>query len=54
MAWATFFPGLLRAVCEAPAVHGLTATLIMCFLRDLGPQAAAECLEQASDRWLCH
>lgn len=47
MPWSEFFPGLQRAVREAPARHGLTAALILCFLRDLGPQAAADTLQQA-------
>lgn len=38
--------GLHRACVEAPARYGMTATLIMCFLRHLDEQAAFECLEQ--------
>ena len=41
-----FFPGLLRAVQDAPVRHGLTARLLMCILRDLGPAAASELMEQ--------
>lgn len=44
--FSVFFAGLQRAVAEAPARHGVTAGLIMCFLRDLGPLAAAETLQQ--------
>lgn len=45
--FSTFFPGLQRAVEEAPARHGLTASLIMCFMRDLGAESAADVLQQA-------
>ncbi|KAI7841287.1 hypothetical protein COHA_005060 [Chlorella ohadii] len=45
--WSEFFPGLHQAVLDAPAKHGVTAGLIMCFLRHLGPEAAAATLEQA-------
>lgn len=45
--WSEFLPGLQQAVLDAPAKHGVTAGLIMCFLRHLGPQAAADTLEQA-------
>lgn len=44
--WSEFFPGLQQAVLDAPVKHGVTAGLIMCFLRHLGPQAAADALEQ--------
>lgn len=44
--WSEFFPGLHQAVLDAPARHGVTAGLIMCFLRHLGPEAAAATLEQ--------
>ncbi|KAL4859123.1 Adenine deaminase [Chlorella vulgaris] len=45
--FSTFFPGLQRAVADAPARHGLTACLLMCFMRDLGAESAAEVLQQA-------
>lgn len=38
--------GLHRACVEAPTRYGMTATLIMCFLRHLDERAAFECLEQ--------
>lgn len=38
--------GLHRACMEAPTRYGMTAALIMCFLRHLDEQAAFECLEQ--------
>jgi adenosine deaminase len=38
--------GLYRACEEAPARHGMTASLILCFLRHLSEEAAFECLEQ--------
>ena len=46
--WNEFFTGLKRAVVEAPARHGVHAALILCFVRDQGPEAAAEALAQAS------
>lgn len=46
MPWSEFFPGLHQAVLDALAKHGVSAGLIMCFLRHLGPEAAAETLEQ--------
>lgn len=51
--WSEFLPGLQQAVLDAPAKHGVTAGLIMCFLRHLGPQAAADTLEQVpiASRW---
>lgn len=45
--FSTFLPGLAAAVQAAPQRHGLTASLIMCFVRHLGPQAAADTLEEA-------
>ena len=47
MPFAEFFAGLLQAVQEAPKRHGVSAGLIMCILRDLGPEAAEELLQQA-------
>jgi adenosine deaminase len=42
----TVINGLYRACEEAPARHGVTASLILCFLRHLSEEAAFECLEQ--------
>ena len=42
----TVINGLYRACEEAPARHGMTASLILCFLRHLSEKAAFECLEQ--------
>jgi adenosine deaminase len=39
--------GLYRACVDAPAKFGMTASLILCFLRHLSEQEAFECLEQA-------
>ncbi|MES2947007.1 MAG: adenosine deaminase [Pseudomonadota bacterium] len=44
---ATVINGLHRACADAPARHGMTASLILCFLRHLSEQEAFECLEQA-------
>lgn len=38
--------GLYRACEEAPQRHGMTASLILCFLRHLSETEAFECLEQ--------
>ena len=43
----TVINGLYRACEEAPARHGMTASLILCFLRHLSEEEAFECLEQA-------
>jgi adenosine deaminase len=43
----TVINGLYRACEEAPARHGMTASLILCFLRHLSEVDAFECLEQA-------
>ncbi|TRZ56638.1 MAG: adenosine deaminase [Rhodocyclaceae bacterium] len=43
----TVINGLYRACAEAPARYGMTASLILCFLRNLSEQDAFECLEQA-------
>lgn len=43
----TVINGLHRACEEAPARHGMTASLILCFLRHLREEDAFECLEQA-------
>jgi adenine deaminase len=42
----TVVNGLYRACAEAPARHGMTASLILCFLRHLSEEEAFECLEQ--------
>jgi adenosine deaminase len=42
----TVVNGLYRACEEAPARYGMTASLILCFLRHLSEEAAFECLEQ--------
>jgi adenosine deaminase len=42
----TVINGLYRACEQAPARHGMTASLILCFLRHLSEEAAFECLEQ--------
>jgi adenine deaminase len=39
--------GLYRACQDAPAKFGMTASLILCFLRHLSEEEAFECLEQA-------
>ena len=43
----TVINGLYRACEQAPARHGMTASLILCFLRHLSEEDAFECLEQA-------
>ena len=43
----TVINGLHRACTEAPARFGITASLILCFLRHLSEEEAFECLEQA-------
>ncbi|MFZ3219980.1 MAG: adenosine deaminase [Rhodoferax sp.] len=43
----TVINGLHRACEEAPARYGLSASLILCFLRHLSEREAFECLEQA-------
>ena len=44
---AAVFGGLSAALADAERSHGVSADLIMCFLRDLGPDAAAETLRAA-------
>jgi adenine deaminase len=39
--------GLHRACADAPAKFGMTASLILCFLRHLSEKEAFECLEEA-------
>ena len=43
----TVINGLHRACADAPAKYGMTASLILCFLRHLSEEEAFECLEQA-------
>jgi adenosine deaminase len=43
----TVINGLHRACTDAPAKFGMTASLILCFLRHLSEEEAFECLEQA-------
>lgn len=43
----TVINGLYRACEEAPQRYGMTASLILCFLRHLSEEEAFECLEQA-------
>jgi adenosine deaminase len=42
----TVIQGLQRACADAPARHGMSAALILCFLRHLSEREAFECLEQ--------
>jgi adenine deaminase len=44
---ATVIQGLHRACTDAPARYGLTASLILCFLRHLSEDEAFACLEEA-------
>ncbi len=44
---AAVMEGLSAAVRSAPSDHGISADLILCFLRDLGPAAADEMLTAA-------
>lgn len=44
---AAVIGGLSRACAEAPRTHGLSAALILCFLRHLSEREAFETLEQA-------
>jgi adenosine deaminase len=43
----TVINGLYRACEDAPQRYGMTASLILCFLRHLSEEEAFECLEQA-------
>jgi len=47
IAFATVIDGLARACAEARTVHGIDASLIMCFLRHLSEDAAFATLEEA-------
>ncbi len=51
VAFGTVAEGLLAAMAEAEARHGLTSRLIMCFLRHLPEAAAFETLKEAGP-WL--
>jgi adenosine deaminase len=51
IAFATVIEGLLSAVAEASAKHGMTMKLILCFLRHLSEAEAFETLAQAGP-WL--
>ena len=42
--------GISAALAEAERAYGMTSRLILCFLRDLGPEAAAETLKLALPR----
>ena len=44
---ATVINGLHRACQDAPARYGMTASLILCFLRHLSEEEAFACLEEA-------
>jgi adenosine deaminase len=44
---AAVFGGLTAALADAGREHGISADLILCFLRDLGADAAAEMLRAA-------
>ena len=44
---AAVFGGLTAALADAEREHGVSSDLILCFLRDLGPDAAAETLSAA-------
>ncbi len=43
----TVINGLYRACADAPAQYGMTASLILCFLRHLSEEEAFACLEEA-------
>ncbi|MBC7917278.1 MAG: adenosine deaminase [Rhodoferax sp.] len=43
----TVINGLYRACADAPQKFGMTASLILCFLRHLSEEEAFECLEEA-------
>ena len=47
IAFATVINGLSRACAQARVVHGIDASLILCFLRHLSEEAAFATLEQA-------
>lgn len=45
----TFMPGFRDAMADARRTYGITSHLILCFLRDLGDEAALETLAAAED-----
>jgi adenosine deaminase len=47
VAFSTVINGLSRACAQAARIHGIEASLIMCFLRHLSEEAAFATLEQA-------
>jgi len=53
VAFATVMQGLLSAMAEAEARHGLTSRLILCFLRHLSEDDAFQTLAEAGP-WLDH
>ncbi|KAL0020881.1 hypothetical protein WJX77_005891 [Trebouxia sp. C0004] len=42
-----FMPGLIRGIQDGGKQYGITTGLLMCFMTELGPQGAEECLQQA-------
>lgn len=53
IAFETVVTGLLSAIAEAEAKHGMTVRLILCFLRHLSEEEAFATLDQARP-WLDH
>ncbi|VWX53119.1 Adenine deaminase [Novosphingobium sp. 9U] len=53
IAFGTVIEGLLSAMAEAQARHGMTTRLILCFLRHLSEDAAFATLAEA-EPWLAH
>ena len=47
LTFETFFDGLWSTVSRSEERYGITSSLIMCFLRDLGPEAAQVALTSA-------
>ncbi len=47
--FGTVINGIRRAQGDAEAQHGIRSQLIMCFLRDMSAESAAEALEQAKE-----
>ena len=39
---------------EGSKKYGITAGLLMCFMTELGPQGAEECLEQVTNQHTCN
>ena len=48
VSFETVISGLRRAQADAEAQHGVRSELIMCFLRDMSAESAAETLQQAA------